>query len=1020
MELRLLGDVAAWYGGRRVSLGSRQRAVLAVLAFHANRVVSRSDLVRLAWGTGADGPPTTVDRLVTDYVSRLRTAFRQAGGGEQARLIARPPGYLLEVDPALVDWLRFRNLVSHARAARSAGDDADAADLLRRGLGLWRGPALADLDSRSLDPLRARMSDLRLAAAEDFATGELARGGGAEVVELLAELASEHPGREGLAALLIRALHVAGRRDEALAVYQRTRFHLTGHLGVDPAAVLDDAYRSVLHGQAPGPAPPLNRGREVGEGRPAQLPATTAAFTGRQEELAELLTLVPDAATEPRGVVVICAVDGMGGIGKTTLAVHAAHRLADRYPDGCLFIDLHGYTRAVTAVEPGQALPRLLHALGVPAEQIPAEVEDQAALYRSRLAGRRMLILLDNARTAEQVRPLLPADPGCLVLVTSRRRLSTLDEARSVSLDVLSPADATALFSRIAGPGRVAGHPGTIERIIELCGRLPLAVRVAAARLRARPAWTVTHLADRLSDRHGRLAELDDGERGVAAAFSLSYHDLTAEQQRTFRLLGLHPGTETDPYAAAALTGLPLARVGRILDDLLDAHLLVQPAQGRYAFHDLMRAYAADLAQAEDADDVRRAALTSLFDHYLATAATAMDTLFPAGMFQRPRIRAVDSPSPPVLDTVTARAWLDAVRQSLVAACAHAASHGWPGHARRLSATLALYLDFGGHFTDALTIHGHARHAAGICRDWPAEAHALTSLGTSLDGLGRHAQAAEHLEHALVICRAIGFRAGEARALNNLGYVHCRWGHYAQAADYARQGLAIFRETGNRLGQADALDTLGIVHRQQGRYDEAVDHSRHALRLYHELRDPLGKAMQLERLGGIHARQGRYQEAIAHLEQALHLDREIGNRPGEADALNELGLVHRQQGRYATAADHHRQAIELYRKIGSRSGESAALNGLGETLYAVGRPDEARIQHTAALALTLETGDGHEHARAHTGIARIHHAGGALDLARRHWQEALSLYTGLDVPAADEIRSSLTALDQAATAHRRQ
>ncbi|MEV6599864.1 tetratricopeptide repeat protein [Actinoplanes sp. NPDC051346] len=963
-ELRLLGDVAVHYGGRRVPLGSRQRAVLAVLAFHANRVVSRPDLVRLAWGAGTDGPPATVDRLVTDYVSRLRTAFRQTGGGERARLVSRPPGYLLEVDPALVDWLRFRDLVDRARAARLVGDDAHAADLWRRGLRLWSGPALADLPSRSLDPLRDRMSDLRLAAAQDFAAGELDRGGGAEVIELLAELTAGHPGREGLAALLIRALHTAGRRDEALAVYQRTRAHLTGHLGVDPTAVLEDAHRTVLRGAAPPP----NRDRAVSGGRPAQLPATTGVFTGRHAELAELITAIPDAATAPRGVVVICAVDGMGGVGKTTLAVHAAHRLADRYRDGCLFIDLHGYTHAVDPVDPGQALRRLLRALGVPAERIPADVDDRAALYRSQLAGRRMLILLDNARTAEQVRPLLPADPGCLVLVTSRRRLTTLDEARSLSLDVLPLPDATALFTAIAGPGRTTGHPATIERVIESCGRLPLAVRVAAARLRARPAWTVADLADRLTGQHGRLGELDDGERGVAAAFSLSYHDLTDEQQRTFRLLGLHPGTETDLYAAAALTGLPLDRLGRILDDLFDAHLLLQPAPQRYAFHDLMRAYAAHLARLEDSRDSRRAALTGLFDHYLATAAAAMDTVFPAGIFQRPRIQALDSPAPPMSDAATARAWLDATRHSLVASCAHAAAHGWPGHVRRFSATLALYLDFGGHFDDALAIHGHARHAAGSCRDWPAEASALTSLGTSLDGLGRHAEAAEHLEHALEICRAIGHRGGEARALNNLGYVHCRWGHYARAADYARQGLAIFRETGNRLGQADALDTLGIVHRQQGRYDEATDHSERALHLYRELRDPLGKAMQLERLGVIHSRQGRHTEAIDRLRQALLLHREIGNRPGEADALTELGLVHRQEGRHAAAAELYRQAVDLYRTIGNRSGESAALNGLGETLSAAGRPGEAHAPHAAALALAIETGDRHEQARARTGL----------------------------------------------------
>lgn len=935
VEFRLLGDVDVRQDGRRVVLGSKQRAVLAVLAFHANSVVSRPDLVRLAWGSGAGDPPTTIDRLITDYVSRLRTAFRHAGVGGQARLVARPPGYLLEVDPAAVDWHRFRDLVARARAAGRTGD-ADAADLLRQGLGLWRGPALADLDGRSLRPLRARMSELRLAAAEELATVQLTRGCPEEVVDVLTELATAHPGRERLAALIIRALHAAGRRDEAIAAYHRTRAHLTDHLGVDPTDTLDDAYRDVLHGRSAGPGPDGERRRF------AQLPADTGTFTGRRAELAHLLNVIPGTATGPGpGAAAIRAVDGMGGIGKTALVVHAAHRLAARFPDGCLFLDLHGHTRAIAPVEPGQALERLLRAVGVPGEQIPAHVDDRAALYRSRLAGRRLLIVLDNARTAQQVRPLLPAEPGCLVLVTSRRRLTALDEARPLSLDILPVTDAVTLFGTIAGTGRTAGHPDEVGRVVELCGRLPLAIRIAAARLRARSAWTVAHLADRLADQHHRFGELDDGERGVAAAFTLSYQDLTGAQQRTFRLLSLHPGADTEPYAAAALTGRPVSAAGQTLEDLLDAHLLLQGVPGRYRFHDLMRAYAADLARTHDAEHTRRAALTGLFDHELATAGAAMDILFPAGTFQRPRIPPVDSPTPPMTDTAAARAWLDAERPNLVAACVHTATHGWPGHARRLSATLALYLDFGGHFADALTVHGQARQAAARCADLAAEANALTSLGTSLDGLGRHAQATEHLLHALHLHRAIGHRAGEARALNNLGYAHCRWGRYPEAVDYTRQGLLIFQETGNRLGQADALDTLGLVLRRQGRYDEAADHSRQALTLYRQLGDPLGESMQLERLGGIHSRQGRNEQARDYLQQALSLDREIGNRVGEADALSELAGVHRQEGHYTAAADCYRQALALFREIENEAGERAARDGLDEIRYAAGHDDTA-------------------------------------------------------------------------------
>jgi tetratricopeptide (TPR) repeat protein/DNA-binding SARP family transcriptional activator len=1010
VEFRLLGDVDVWHAGRRVALGSKQRAVLAVLAFHANTVVSRTDLVRLVWGGSVDDPPVTIDRLVTDYVSRLRTAFRLAGVGDAARLVARPPGYLLEADPAGVDWHRFRNLVNGARAAQLAADHAEAADLLRRGLALWRGPALADLADMSLDPLRAQMSDLRLVAAEDLAAAELAVGRGGEVVGLLADLAARHPGRERMAALLIRSLHAAGRRDDAMTVYQRTLAHLTSRLGLDPTDVLDDAYRAVLHGRAPTPA------RSEDHGRLAQLPADTANFTGRRAELAHLLAPISDTADGPGpgGVVEICAVDGMGGIGKTTLAVHAAHRLAARFPDGCLFLDLHGYTHTIAPVEPGQALERLLRALGLPGEQIPDNVDDQAALYRSRLAGRSMLIVLDNARTAEQVRPLLPAEPRCLVLITSRRRLTALDEARPLSLDILPLADAVTLFSRIAGPGRTAGHSDAVRRVVELCGRLPLAIRIAAARLRARSAWSVATVADRLADRHLRLGELDDGERGVAAAFALSYHDLTSEQQRAFRHLGLHPGADTDPYAAAALTGLSLTHTGRVLEDLLDSHLLVQAVSGRYRLHDLMRAYAANLARTQDSDGARRVALTNLFDHYLGTAAAAMGALYPVERHPRPRIPPADSPKLPVSDTAGARVWLDAERPNLVAAIAHTATHGWPTHTTSLSATLCDYFYYGSHHAEALTIHTHARSAARHIGDWAAEAYALTNLGYAHDGVGRHAQGADHLRQAISLFRELGDRAGEARALTTLGMVNWRPGHHKQAADHLQEGLTLFRELGDRGGEASALENLGLIYIRQGRYNEGTEQIYKALAHHRDVGDRYSEAWALDALGAAHLSQGRYEQAATDLQGSLTLSRDIGDRAAEGYALKDLGLVYQRQRLYDEAADHHQRAIALFREIGDRTGETEALNSLGETLHASGRPDKARDQHTTALALTIQTSHRVEQARAHTGLAHTHYVNHEYDQARHHWREALAIYTDVDMPEVDVVRAYLAALDQAA------
>ncbi|MGH3913650.1 MAG: ATP-binding protein [Pseudonocardiaceae bacterium] len=460
---------------------------------------------------------------------------------------------------------------------------------------------------------------------------------------------------------------------------------------------------------------------------PRELPADTAYFTGRRPELTQLLATCREAAEggKTAGVTVIVAVNGMAGVGKTTLAVHAAHRLADRFPDGCLFLDLHGHTPSIDPVKPDTALERLLRTLGVLGEQIPHQLDAKAALYRSRVANTRTLLVLDNAHSVEQIRPLLPAAPRCLVMVTSRQRLTALDEALPLSLEALPMADGLAMFAEIAGADRVAGESeaGAAERVVELCGRLPLAIRIAVARLRARPLWTIAHLADRLTDQRGALAELDDGERSVAAAFAVSYHDLTGAQQRTFRALGLHPGIETDCPAAAALTRATLDQAGQLCEDLVDANLLIQPAPGRYRFHDLVRAYASKTAAIQDSAQERHAALTALFDHYLSMTARTMDALYPTETDLRPPIGSAKSPAPAVADPEAARTWLNTELPNLVSVCAHSAAHGWLTHTTRLAAILFRYLDLGSHVTEAAAIHTCACRAARDSGDRSGEAH---------------------------------------------------------------------------------------------------------------------------------------------------------------------------------------------------------------------------------------------------------------------------------------------------------
>jgi DNA-binding SARP family transcriptional activator len=598
MEFRLLGMIAASNDGAALDLGpGRQQCVLAALLVNVNQVVSVDQLQARVWG---DEPPHSARGTLHSYLSRLR---RILGKGAIER---RSAGYVLGADPATVDLHRFQQLVAHI----PGDDDEQALPLLKEALRLWRGDAFAGLDTPWINGLRDTVESQREAAELDYIDLRLRRGQHGVLLSELAAKAAVRPLDERLAGQLMLAQYRNGRQAEALAHYERIRCLLGEELGVEPGPELRDLHLRVLRHELPAVPEPETRLAPPPDPAPAvprQLPAASAVFTGRAEEMAEL-DHDGNAST-----VVISAIHGMAGVGKTALAVQAAHRLASRYPDGQVFLDLHGFTRDVSPVDPAEALDRILRALGVPDERIPAQLEDRSALLRTTLAGRRVLLVLDNVVDEAQVEPLLPGSPGCMVLITSRGPLAGLDNVQHLSLDVLPLGDSRALFAGITGEDPASE---VVAEIVELCGRLPLAIRIAAARLKAHPSWTVSHLADRLRDHGHRLAELDDGPRSVTAAIDLSYRQLTTARQRMFRLLSLHPGLDFDAYAAAALAGTTLHRAGRLLDDLSDAHLVQEPSPGRYRFHDLLRAHAAQTSIAEDSTTNRCAALIRLFDHY--------------------------------------------------------------------------------------------------------------------------------------------------------------------------------------------------------------------------------------------------------------------------------------------------------------------------------------------------------------------------------------------------------------------
>jgi tetratricopeptide (TPR) repeat protein/transcriptional regulator with XRE-family HTH domain len=783
----------------------------------------------------------------------------------------------------------------------------------------------------------------------------------------------------GLNVRTIRRLETGElRRPRSASIRQ-----LAEALGLDAAELSTLAHATATKPQGPRPM----------RMTPRQLPADVGTFVGRTRELA-MLGEMGAAAT-----VVITAIDGMAGVGKTALAVHAAHQLASRFPDGDLFIDLHGYTQGMAAADPADTLGRVLGVLGVPGESIPQHVDDRAALYRSVLAGRRMLIVLDNAADEAQVRPLLPGAGGCLVLVTSRRRLVGLDGASMVSVDVLPLTDAIALFTATAGEERVTGEPrGALAEVVRWCGMLPLAIRLAAARLKAHPSWNVSHLLERFEQHQRRLSELQAGQRSVIAALDLSYRELTPGEQRAYRLLGLHAGVDIAPDAAAALLDTTVAQASELLDRLLDVHLQQEPGPGRYRFHDLIRAHAAQVT-AEESEADRRGALTRLLDYYSHAASAAMDRLYPYEADMRPHLSQGGASTTPGTD---AAEWLEAELSNLLSLAQFAAEQGFRQHVRHLSATLHRCLRTRGRYAEAENLHARALAAARATADRTGEMEALIGLGEIRHMQSRYETALEDTSCALDIARAIGERSGELRALNGLGLVHLGRDEFGPAADYLTQALSIARAIGHRTGELDALIASGHVHRVMGQHQQGIDHLTQALRIARTIGHHTTEARALIGLGYIHLGQDELGPAADYFTQALSLARRTEYRVGELSSLTALGELHQIQGRHEQARDCYQQVADLAREIGNRNWQFEAIHGMGRLHHEHGHHDQALDSHRQALDLACDLDHPSDQARAHDGLAHAHAALGQRDRARDHWTEALTILIKLGIDQTDE------------------
>ena len=1009
----LLGPLLVHHDGVVVSIPSgRQRTLLAALLLNGGRLIQADELIEVVWGTA---PPPSARVSLHNYVRRLRQGLNDS---DHSRILTRPRGYLISMAADELDVSRFEALLRTARAAARAGTWEQAAASARSALSLWRGEPLADVESELLVRREVpRLAEMWLQAQETRLDADLRLGRHADLVPELRHLVAAHPLREQLHALLMLALYGAAERAEALSAYQDARRVMIEELGTEPGTVLREVHQRILQADPslsrPEPTASLSPPRLLPARQPPvtrTLPGAVSHFAGRERELAELTGLLARADEEASGAVVISAIAGTAGVGKTAFAVHWAHQVAGRFPDGQLYVNLRGFD-PVPPMEPAEALAGFLRALGLPSQEIPPGVDELVLRYRSLLAGRRTLVLLDNAGSAEQVRPLLPATAGCMALVTSRDSLAGLvarDGAQRLDLDLLPTEDGVWLLRALIGE-RAAAEPDATRALTVLCARLPLALRVAAERAAAYPGVPLAAQVAELADERRRLDLLDaggDSRTAVRTVFSWSYRHLEPAAARAFRLMALHPGPDLDAHAAAALAGTTLEQAGQLLGQLARAYLIHPSGPGRYAQHDLLRAYARELALSRETSTERDAALNRLFDHYLHVAAVASRTLYPADQSWRPAVPSPLTPVPAVTSPAAAQAWLDAERATLVAI----AAHGSPRHVIDLAASLFRYLDTGGYFPEAIAVYSCALRVAREAGDSRAEAEALRNLSTVDLRQGRYLEAADHLRQALARFRAAGHRPGEGRTLGALGIVAMQQGDYQQAAVHFEEAGILLHAAGDQTGEARVLGNLGIIAMQQGRYQHAVAKQRQALAIFRAIGDRSGEAHGLSTLGNIRRRQERPQAAASHFQQALTLFREIGDRSGEAYALTDLADVDICLGRSPAAIDHHEQSLVLFRDTGDPAGQAKALDGLGEALLAGGRAAEACARHSAALELARQLDDRYEQARAHAGLGHAHQALGDLGQAVRCWQQALALYTDLGTPEAEQIRARLTAV----------
>jgi DNA-binding SARP family transcriptional activator len=1036
---RVLGPIELWSAGQQCDLGpTRVRAVLAILLLTPRTIVPAEALIDRLWDTR---PPPKARESLSAYVARLRASLRQALG-DSVRLAGRARGYVLDVDPEAVDLNQFRRLRRQADALTASGDYDHAALLLREADGLWGGQALAGIGGDWVARMRDSLEEERRAAIGKRIECELELGRHADLVGELGHLLAQYPLDETFIAHQMAALYGSGRPAEALSLYRDTRTRLIDEQGTEPGQMLFELHQRILR-RDPQLAVTTAGRRPDRVSRTETLPPETGEFVGRSKELGLLTREHSDSPS-------VSVIEGLPGVGKTALAMHAARLASTQYPDGTFYLNFHSHDPASPSLDAGEALHRLLRMLTVPSAQIPDALGERAALWRAQLSRRHAVVILDDAAQYDQIRPLLPVAGQCLILITTRRGLPDLEGARALTLDALPVDDAITLFRRIAGNGS-AHDENEIAAAVRLCGRLPLAIQLAAGRLAQDYSPRLADLVEELSQSSAPLRGTGTATLEVMPAFDLSYRALEPDHQRFFRRLGASPCAQVSLHAAAALGGGTLAEAERALAALIDHHLLARAPAGQFLFHDLIRGYAATLAADEDSRPERRQAVGRLLDYYLYTADQADRVLHP---FRRRT--PVSVTRPPAASLALARpedaaGWLESEWRNILQAAQYAGRHEWKRKCADLTHALAGFVEIRAYWDEAIAAHTLALQA---CRDLddPARiAQASLELSEVSQQTGRHEATLTLAEDAVAIYRSLSDRRGEAEALDQIGMAHQRaarsrealayfqearilygdaadqhgvantlihsgiscWhlGHYPDAMGHLRDALSLYRDVGDKRGEAKTLNNLGRMHLYFGYHRDALECYQNSLSIFREIGAAQHQAIVHHNIGSVYHYKGSYEDGLAAYRRALEIYRDIGDLPDEADVLNDIGAIYQSAECYDEALIYHQKAGLIAEEIGNQSQQVAALRGIADVRRGSGCYTEALDHYQIALRLARQIGDPYEEAKILEGIAETMLGSQRPDAARIAFRQAVDIFERLGVPEAESARIRIETMD---------